>query len=116
MATFDVTLSTLDEEAKALPQIDLLWMDVQGAEAQVLRGAENTLGKTRSVFLEIALVQSPYKGAELFHGLEQTLTKFGFLCVGLGIDGWNGTGNALFVKDFGSLVLKPVEPAINSLS
>jgi FkbM family methyltransferase len=107
MATFEVTLSTLDEEAKDLPQIDLLWMDVQGAEGQVLKGAELTLQRTRSIFLEVALVQSPYKGALLFPELQRMLENHGFTCVGLGVDGWNGAGNAFFLKNLAKLVLKP---------
>jgi FkbM family methyltransferase len=108
VGSFDVTLSTLDEEAKDISVIDLLWMDVQGAEGLVLRGAEQTLPRTRAIFMEVALVQSPYKGAVLFPELEALLHRLNFMCVGLGIDGWNGAGNAIFLKDFGKLALKPV--------
>jgi FkbM family methyltransferase len=106
MSAFDVTLSTLDEEAKDLSVIDLLWMDVQGAEGLVLRGAEKTLPRTRAIFMEVALVQSPYNGAILFPELDTLLRRFNFMCVGLGIDGWNGAGNALFIRDFATFVLK----------
>src|SRR5258706_249148 len=108
VGSFDVTLSTLDEEAKDLSVIDLLWMDVQGAEGLVLRGAEKTFQRTRAIFMEVALVQSPYNEAILFPELEALLHRFNFMCVGLGMDGWNGAGNAIFLKDFSTLALKPV--------
>ena len=104
--SFEVTLSTLDREAEALAAIDLLWMDVQGAEGNILKGAAKTLPRTAAVFLEVALVRSPYKGALLFPQINANLQSNGFTCMGLGMDAWNGTGNALFVKDLEKLVCK----------
>jgi FkbM family methyltransferase len=43
------------------PQIDFLWMDVQGAELDVLAGAEETLKRTKLVYTEYA-VQELYRG------------------------------------------------------
>jgi FkbM family methyltransferase len=105
VSSFEVTLSTLDLEARGMP-VDLLWMDVQGAEARVLAGAESTLVRTKAVFLEVALVQSPYKGAALFDEISASLRTHGFFCVALGVDGWNGTGNALFVREFDKLICR----------
>lgn len=105
VSSFEVTLSTLDLEARGMP-VDLLWIDVQGAEARVLAGAQLTLVRTKAVFLEVALVQSPYKGATLFDDLSAQLRFNGFVCVALGIDGWNGTGNALFVREFDKLICR----------
>jgi FkbM family methyltransferase len=106
MASFEVEVSTLDREAAKLPVIDLLWMDVQGAEGHVLSGGAETLKRTKAVFLEVALVHSPYKGAQLFPELHATLQSFGFMCVGLGVDAWNGFGNAFFIKQYDQLVCK----------
>ena len=106
VAAFEVNVSTLDLEAKSLPVVDLLWMDVQGAEGKVLEGGAETLKRTKSVFLEIALASLPYQGAALFPELAARLQARQFTCVGLGVDAWNGTGNAFFVKDFGSLICK----------
>jgi FkbM family methyltransferase len=100
IAAFDVTVSTLDREAAGLAAIDLLWMDVQGAEGAVLGGGVETLKRTRAVFIEVALTHSPYKGAELFPQIQVRLNTHGFVCVGLGVDVWNASGNAFFVKDF----------------
>lgn len=109
MRSFEVQLSTLDHEAANLAQVDLLWMDVQGAEGLVLSGGSETLRRARSVFLEVALTQSPYNGARLFPEISSQLQREDFVCVGLGIDGWNGTGNALFIRDFAQLVLQPAK-------
>jgi 2-O-methyltransferase len=106
MTSFEVEVSTLDREAADLPGIDLLWMDVQGAEGEVLAGGLETLERTKAVFVEVELVHSPYKGALLFTELKSRLEAKGFLCVGLGVDAWNGTGNAFFVKQFEKLITK----------
>ena len=106
MASFEVQMSTLDHEAAKLPAIDLLWMDVQGAEGKVLAGANEILKRTKAVFIEIALVHSPYKGAELFPKIKKRLETIGFICVGLGVDARTGNGNAFFVKQFEGLVCK----------
>ena len=104
MTSFEVEMSTLDQEAAQLLDIDLLWMDVQGAEGRVLTGAAKTLKRTKAIFLEVALFRSPYKGAELFAEITTRLEAEGFTCVGLGLDAWNGTGNAFFVKQFQNLI------------
>lgn len=106
MTSFEVDLSTLDREAASLGGVDLLWMDVQGAEGKVLRGAAETLRRTKSVFLEVSLATFPYKGALLFPQINAILQASGFVCVGLGLDAWNGSGNAFFVKGFEHLVCK----------
>jgi FkbM family methyltransferase len=105
-ASFEVELSTLAREAAALSGIDLLWMDVQGAEGLVLVGGQETLKRTKVIFLEVALVNSPYSGAMLFDKIEALLKNSGFICVCLGLDAWNGSGNAMFVRDFADLVCK----------
>ena len=106
MTTFDVVISTLDQEAAKLPAIDLLWMDVQGAEGLVLAGATETLKRTRATFVEVSLTESPYKGAALFPEISARLHADNFVCVGLGTDPRNGTGNAFFVRDFEKLICK----------
>ncbi|WP_407175503.1 FkbM family methyltransferase [Bradyrhizobium sp. STM 3562] len=44
-----------------LDKIDLIWMDVQGAEADVIAGASETLNKTRFIYTE-------YSDKELYEG------------------------------------------------
>ena len=98
VVSFEVDVSTLDKEAAGIEKIDLLWMDVQGAEGNVLRGAVQTVERVSAIFLEVALVDSPYRGALLFSELSEMLTGFGFSCAGLGIDGGNYTGNSLWLR------------------
>jgi FkbM family methyltransferase len=97
--SFQVRVGTLDEEAEDLPKIDLLWMDVQGAEGNVLKGASETLQRTSSVFLEVALCNPAYRGTMLFREIDAMLSAFGFSCVLLGTDGSNFGGNALWIQD-----------------
>jgi FkbM family methyltransferase len=104
MLSFDVSLSTLDQEAAALGPIDLLWMDVQGGEGAVLKGADKTLQRTKAIFLEVAMIYSPYQGTILFPEICAMLKSYNFTCVGMGIDGRNGSGNVLFVRHFDKLV------------
>lgn len=99
VTSFEVTVSTLDEEASDLNRIDLLWVDVQGAEGHVLRGGMKTLKRTEAIFLEVTLVESPYRGASVFSQVDEMLRHSGFTCVGLGTDSWNYTGNALWVRN-----------------
>jgi len=55
--TFDVQVVSLDTWIESMPglqekEIDLLWIDVQGAESDVIRGARKALSRTRFVFTE----------------------------------------------------------------
>ena len=115
VTSFQVSLSTLDKEAEGLDKIDLLWIDVQGAEGRVLRGGTKTLPRVAAVFLEVALVNSPYQGTLLFGHLNSMLNDVGFLCVGLGIDGWNYTGNALWIRGAARRATVPSSEVPNSL-
>ena len=98
VTTFQVEVSSLDKEAAGVGKIDLLWMDVQGAEGLVLTGGRETMRRVSAVFLEVALVESPYRGAALFSQVSNVLKEFGFCCVGLGLDSANFTGNALWLR------------------
>ena len=106
MTSFEVEMSTLDHEAATLPAVDLLWMDVQGAEGRVLDGGGETLKRVKAIIVEVALVHSPYKGAMLFPAIKARLEVLGFMCVGLGVGAWNGNGNAFFVRGFDQLICK----------
>ncbi len=106
VSSYEVEVSTMDDELRDVLVIDLLWMDVQGAEGLVLKGATKTLARTQAIFAEVALVESAYTGAALFPEISATLQPHGFTCVGLGTDAWNFTGNALFVRGIGDLSCK----------
>lgn len=97
--TFEVKVSTLDQEVADLSNIDLLWIDVQGGEGGVIKGGTQTMARVASIFLEVALVDSPYQGALVNSEISMMLEELGFLCVGLGIDPWNCSGNALWIRN-----------------
>jgi len=61
--TIRVASSRLDtwRDRQGIGQVDLIWMDVQGAEADVFRGGRETLAKTRFIYTE-------YGETELYQG------------------------------------------------
>lgn len=77
--------------------IDVLQIDVQGAEKMVLQGASKVLSTTKAVFLEVSGVENLYQDAVVQRDLYDLLTNWGFVLVLLGNDP-NRTGNALFVR------------------
>lgn len=79
-------------------QIDCLWIDVQGAELQVLEGARKSLLKTKSVFIEVSIREGLYENGVTMNDLGQFLEKYNFTLVGLGTDHRNLTGNAFFMR------------------
>lgn len=52
--TCRVSCITLDSlaESEGLDRIDLLWVDIQGAEGQMIAGGAETLSRTRYLFIE----------------------------------------------------------------
>lgn len=94
--TFNVEISTLDFFYGG-SVIDVLQIDVQGAEALVLAGAGKVLPDTRAVLIEIAMTEGLYQGGANWAELDTSLQKLGFLPVLVGVD-TNLTGNALFVR------------------
>jgi FkbM family methyltransferase len=77
--TMQLRMRTLDNvlNAKPIPKVDLLKLDVQGAEKLVLMGAEHTLQKTNFVLLEASVL--PYnKEAPLLHEMVAFMEDKGF--------------------------------------
>jgi FkbM family methyltransferase len=78
--TTTVATTTLDEWAdrtKSNP-IDVLKVDVQGAELDVLRGAERSLRSVRALELEVEF-QALYVGQPLFGDVDEFLRERGFI-------------------------------------
>ena len=74
-----VTISTLDNQLEALgldPRTIMLKLDVQGYEAEVLRGAEKSLAKIPLCYLEVSLVPL-YKGETTFLPILNLLAEAG---------------------------------------
>lgn len=91
-----VETSPLDVELGDL-KVDVLQIDVQGAEMLVLEGARNVLENTRAVFIETSWRDDFYLGSRNYLEIQKFLCDKGFAAALLGSDA-NLTGNALFVK------------------
>jgi FkbM family methyltransferase len=77
-----VKMTTLDQLAAdlKLDGIDLVKVDVQGAERELLAGAARILRKTKYVQIEVLFVEH-YRGCARFFELDELLAKSGFrLC------------------------------------
>lgn len=99
--SYTVQCVTLDGFAPlAGRHIDLLWCDVQGAELELLRGAEETLTRCDAVFLEVATTMRTYESQCLLPELVDFLEAHGFALNGIGLcqETGNGTGNALWLR------------------
>jgi FkbM family methyltransferase len=74
-----VACSTLDHfcEERGIVEIDVVHMDVQGAESLVLAGAARILPKIGAIWLEVA-VKEFYQGQRLKSDLEAVLWQAGF--------------------------------------
>lgn len=94
-----VTLNSLFSDS----DIDLLWVDVQGAELRVLKGSP--LKNCNSLFLEIHTRDfvkpwdaEPYQGQCYKEDLEDYLDDFDLHSIGLDNETGNGQGNSFWVK------------------
>jgi FkbM family methyltransferase len=94
--TFMVECTTLDTQYLN-KDIDVLWIDVQGAELEVLNGAHGVLQRVKAIFIEVSVLPDLYEGSVTFDLLQDKLKKYGFSCISLGLD-LNLTGNSLFVR------------------
>lgn len=76
----DVRVETLDAwvAAQGLPAPDFVKLDVQGLEARVLAGGEQTIRQARRLVVEVSL-RSIYEGQALMGDVFQTLSGWGFV-------------------------------------
>jgi FkbM family methyltransferase len=95
--TFQVPTVTLDSYFGVKTCLDMLWIDVQGAEMKVLKGASGLLNRTSSVFIEVSVQPNLYNGSPSFEEIHSFLTSKNFHLAGLGMD-CNLTGNALYIR------------------
>lgn len=81
ITTIDVNLITIDQFCKkeSISEINILKLDVEGAELMVLKGAFEMLSRhlIGIIYAEIMFV-SPYKGGVIFHDLCKFLSDFGY--------------------------------------
>jgi FkbM family methyltransferase len=89
-----ITLDTYFE-AKNISRVDLIWIDVQGAEKLVFEGATELLKVTSYIYLEVSAV-SYYEGALIYKDMELYMAKLGFKVVQEFLPPeYNGDGNVL---------------------
>jgi FkbM family methyltransferase len=69
-----VPVTTLDDALREYDEISLLKLDVQGYEAEVLKGAHRTLKRTRVLMTEV-LYAPYYQGASAFDDLYRLITS-----------------------------------------
>jgi FkbM family methyltransferase len=91
-----IVQATRAHHPERIGDYELLFMDVQGAEREVLKGANATLHHVRYFFTEVGL-GGGYAGDVTLLELMQFLKPWGFdpYEIEIGAEGW---GNALFVK------------------
>jgi FkbM family methyltransferase len=88
------------EQLKSI-EIDLLWLDVQGFELEVLKGANLLLQNCQVIFTEVSQNNPDYKNAVTYDNLNSYLDNIDFKLLAEGLNGNNSishSGNALFVK------------------
>jgi 2-O-methyltransferase len=75
--TITVPTSTLDEwaERAGVRNVDFIWMDVQGAERDVINGAPRTLAQTSYLYTEYGPVEL-YEGQASLRQLQRLLPDF----------------------------------------
>lgn len=66
---------------KGIPGVDILWMDVQGAEGRVLEGLGERLSDLRCLHMEVEFFEI-YKGQSLFGDVDPWLRARGFRLLG----------------------------------
>lgn len=83
-------------EILSLPRIDLVNLDVQGAELEVLRGLSAVMDRIAAVYSEVNLIEI-YQGNPLISDIDGYLTGQGFKLVDVELlpDGW---GDALWLR------------------
>lgn len=104
LVTFDLSHNqvvpsiTLDQffAESHLKQVDLLWMDVQGAELLVARGATSLLPRVRYIYAEVSM-EPMYSGGATYDELRTFLGDYGFTMMKEFLPPeWSGEGNVLF--------------------
>lgn len=93
-----VPVSTLDSyiNQTSISEIDLIWIDVQGAELKVFLGAVRALEKTRFVYCEVA-GNPEYEEAATYSQIKAFLSGYGMRPIKEFLPpAWNGGGNVLF--------------------
>ncbi len=94
----EVATINLDDwsERYGIARVDLLWLDLQGAELEVLTSSPRVVGMAQVIYSEVNF-RELYQGAGLYPQLRATLAAQGFQ-VKAEDRRWTDAGNALFVR------------------
>jgi 2-O-methyltransferase len=89
---------TLDQWAVeyGIPQVDFLWLDLQGAEIRALQGAEKVLQNVKGIFTEVSLIET-YENVPLYEEVKTFLQSKGFRIEKEYLP-YKDMGNVLFLK------------------
>uniref|UniRef100_A0A6C0K2H5 Methyltransferase FkbM domain-containing protein n=1 Tax=viral metagenome TaxID=1070528 RepID=A0A6C0K2H5_9ZZZZ len=96
----EITVNTinLDEwfiaKRPSIETVDLMWLDMQGAEPFVLKNAPGILSKTKYLFTEVSLIET-YENVEQYSTFKQFLHGAGFDVISEDLP-WKDMGNVLF--------------------
>lgn len=97
-----VAADTLDSWSKEnnVNAVDILWMDVQGAELHVLEGASELLDRTSIIMTEVG-IKPYYEGHTLKEDIDRFLASKGFreLEGAFEINGFEYEANTIYIKN-----------------
>jgi FkbM family methyltransferase len=97
-----VKASTLDSWCKKnkVAAVDIMWIDVQGAELLVFKGAKNILKNTKIIMTEVGL-KPYYKGHTLKADIDKYLTTLGYkeLDSAFELNGFDFEANTIYIKN-----------------
>jgi FkbM family methyltransferase len=82
-------------ENTGVRDIDIMWIDLQGAELMAFKGMGNLISHVKVIYTEIEFKEM-YLGQPLFDEIDRYLNEKGFILLKLYPYGW--FGNALYVR------------------
>lgn len=102
-----VMVTTLDEAIPNPADYNLLFIDVQGAEDRVLRGATETLKHMDYVVTEVGFLPM-YTDCVLWPELDKQLNELGFELLDMQpLDNYGGHGDAVYIRKGEDHVIPP---------
>lgn len=95
------TLNSVFVENKLnFSEIDMINLDIQGAELKALKGIGNNYKNIKAIYTEINLTQV-YKNCDLVEDIDKFLNNHGFKRVETHLDSCRVWGDALYIKQEG---------------
>jgi len=72
----------------SIPKVDIIWMDLQGAELLALKGMGNHIDNVKYIHTEVSYIEM-YTGQVMFHELNNYITSNNFIIKNnLSFGGW----------------------------